>query len=381
MPEKDTTYKEIESYFDLSNKPLGKFKAKIRVLRDPSPEDWLTWLREVDEFYESKLDLSPKAKALIIPQFLTDNAKIIWQKHYLESITKVESKYPLPEEVNPSQEKEHETQCALKIYEYTVAACTREFLRRDQPAISEKNYLQKNLSLNGFGIRDFVTRLKQINEYFPYFPPRYAGGPKIQKLNEDELVSIIIQVVPVSIRVLMLQGNKDPLSMPFDDLIDYIDRLQRSIIIEHQIPNTQEHEGSKKRKTSDNSDVAQKPRNQKNKQQKKYCSNCKLSNHNTIDCWFAKNGSKKTTPGATYNNSHRNPSTGNKKEQTFTVQQMSALLAHLPSHMESKNSPPRKKRRILMDTSEEESDTGEVDSPSAYFADNHSRSSTKRCKK
>jgi hypothetical protein len=39
--DKDTTYKEIDSYFDLSNKPLGKFKAKIHILRDPSPEDWL----------------------------------------------------------------------------------------------------------------------------------------------------------------------------------------------------------------------------------------------------------------------------------------------------------------------------------------------------
>ena len=55
----ESTYKEIESYFDLTNKPLGKFKAKIRVLRDPSPEDWLVWLKEVDEFFESKLDLSP----------------------------------------------------------------------------------------------------------------------------------------------------------------------------------------------------------------------------------------------------------------------------------------------------------------------------------
>ena len=134
--DKDMMYKEIESYFDLSNKPLGKFKAKIRILRDPSPEDWLVWLKEVDEFYESKRDLSPRAKALIVPQFLTDNAKMIWQKHYVDAIARVETTYNLPEESTPQMEKEHEAMCNLKIYENTVMACAREFLHKDQPAIS-----------------------------------------------------------------------------------------------------------------------------------------------------------------------------------------------------------------------------------------------------
>jgi hypothetical protein len=181
----------------------------------------------------------------------------------------------------------------------------------------------------------------------------------------------------VNIRVLMLQGNKDPLSMPFDDLIDFIDRLQRSIIIEHQEPNSQEREGSKKRKTSDTDEASQKPHGKKGKLLKKYCSHCKMNNHNTVDCWFAKNGGKKSTPSGTYNNSHKNTSTVNKKEQTFTVEQMSALLAHLPSHVTAESSPPRKKRRILMDSSEEEFDTGDCESPSAYFAEQFTRSSTK----
>jgi hypothetical protein len=383
--EKDATYKEIESYFDLSNKPLGKFKAKIRILRDPSPEDWLVWLKEVDEFYESKLDLSPRAKALIVPQFLTDNAKTIWQKHYIDAIARVETTYKMPAEASPSQETEHEAMCNSKIYEHTVMACTREFLRKDQPAISEKNYLQKNLTLNGFGIREFVTRLKQINDYFPYFPPRYNGGPLVQKLNEDELVSIIIQVMPVNIRVLMLQGNKDPLSMPFDDLVDFIDRLQRSEAIKHYDTKSKEQGSSKKRKTSDDVDVAQKPNpKKKNNKPKKYCSVCKMNNHFTSDCWFAKQANSSTKP--TYNKGYgnlgkKNVSTGNKGEQMFTAEQMSALLAHLPSHVAARSVPPRKKRRILMDSSEEEFDTGDCESPSEYFANEYSRSSTNRQKK
>jgi len=359
--ETSTTYKEIESYFDLSNKPLGKFKVKIRVLRDPSPEEWLIWLKEVDEFYESKLDLSPRAKALIVPQFLTDNAKTIWQKHYVDAVARVESTNKLPEDSTPTQEREHTDMCNLKIYEHTVMACTREFLRKDQPAISEKNYLQKNLSLCGYGIREFVTRLKQINEYFPYFPPRYTGGPTVQKLNEDELVSIIIQVMPLNIRILMLQGNRDPLSMPFDDLIDFIDRLQRSVTIKHYDTNAKEQGVSNKRKTFEQNDVAQKLKNKKNKQPKMYCSNCKKSNHFTSDCWFAKNNTSKKSTGnynTTNNNGKKYTNTANKKEQLFTIEQMSALFANLPSHIAAKNIPPRQKRRILMDSSEDDGDMG-----------------------
>jgi hypothetical protein len=224
--EENKTYKEIESYFDIYNKPLGKFKAKICVLRDPTPEDWLLWLQEVDEFYSSKPNLAPREKALIVPQFLLDTAKLVWQKHYLSAVARVDTENKPPEHVTAAQEKEHESQCNEKFYEYTVMVCTREFLHKEQPAISEKSYLRRNLVMTGYNIRDFVTRLKQINEYFPYFPPRYPGGPKAERLSEDEIILIIMQAIPTEMLVMTLQSNVDPLQLLFDSLIDYLERLQ-----------------------------------------------------------------------------------------------------------------------------------------------------------
>ena len=162
--------------------------------------------------------------------------------------------------------------------------------------------------------------------------------------------------------------------MPFDELVDFIDRLQRAVKGKRFKANIEEREGSKKRKSSETNDIIQKPKFQKNKQQKKYCANCKKNNHYTSDCWFPKNNNSSKP---TYNGiNKKNPSTMNKKEQMFTVEQMSALLAHLPSHIAAKNMPPRKKRRILMDSDDEEFNTGDCESPSVYFAHDN-RSSTK----
>ena len=372
--EENKTYKEIESYFDINNKPLGKFKVRIRVLRDPTPEDWLLWLQEVDDFYMSKPNLAPREKALIVPQFLSDTAKLIWQKHYLSAVARVDTENKLPENVTAAQEREHESQCNVKIYEYTMMACTREFLHKEQPAISEKNYLRRNLVMMGYTIRNFVTRLKQINEYFPYFPPRYPGGPKIEKLSEDELVSIIMQAIPTEMHVMTLQSNVDPLQLPFDNLIDYLERLQNVCKYHNRLIDTNKTGTSKKRKANDDDDKSDKKPAAKKKQSSKYCEHCKMSNHNTSDCWSK--DKKKSTNGK------KNFSTANaNKQQTFTTEQVTALFANLPSHLESRGTAPRKKRKILVDSSSDEESNGNGENPNTYFMNRstyNDRSSTNK---
>ena len=191
--ESENNFKEVELFLDPTNRALGKFKVKVRVLREPKPEEWLIWIRDIENIFESYDNLSPRSKALMIPNFLVDSAKGIWQKHYAEAVARVGTENPLDtEEADAKIKQKLQVENDLKIYERTLVNCTHEFLHKEQPGYSEKNYLRKHLSMSGYTVRTFVNRLKQINDYFPYFPPRYPGGPKVEKLDEDEIVGIIV---------------------------------------------------------------------------------------------------------------------------------------------------------------------------------------------
>jgi len=98
--EYESSLKEIDLMVDPNIKALGTIKRKVPVLRNPTPEEWFRWIAEFEEICESKPIPDPRRKALAAPQFLAEQAKEIWQKHYRDAVITVGKKYPVPENEN-----------------------------------------------------------------------------------------------------------------------------------------------------------------------------------------------------------------------------------------------------------------------------------------
>ena len=79
-----------------------------------------------------------------------------------------------------------------------------------------------------------------------------------------------------------MASNQDIYDMSWDDIVDYFGKLEVRDEIARSTNNVQ-----KKEKNSKPSNQNKNPENKKNngkKHSRKFCSNCKMRNHNTVDC-------------------------------------------------------------------------------------------------
>jgi hypothetical protein len=71
-------------------------------------------------------------------------------------------------------------------------------------------------------IRDFVTRVVELNDYLPKFPPFGAD----QKLQDDELMDILEYAVPLTWQRTMFLHNFDPVSHTPTEFVSFCERLE-----------------------------------------------------------------------------------------------------------------------------------------------------------
>ena len=71
-------------------------------------------------------------------------------------------------------------------------------------------------------IKDFMSRLTEINSYLEFFPPFEANQP----LPQDELVDIGEFAIPMSWQKQMVLQGFEPLERDTSDLVDFCDRFE-----------------------------------------------------------------------------------------------------------------------------------------------------------
>jgi hypothetical protein len=316
------------------------------VLRNPDPETWIKWVREFEDICASIPIKDPRQKANSTSQFLAGNAKEVWQKHHAEAVAFYAHYLNTENAQGPTLIAAYK-----KVFERTVNNCTKEFLGSEHPSRKQVQYMRYHLSTEGYTIREFANRLKVLNSYLPYFPPKHPSGPKMESLEEDEMVDILVRAVPVDMHIASMKANINPHNMSWEEILNYLERLELSLALEKQNKSNntpakaksddgdspKKETGKRKREGNDNkSSISDKEK------PKRWCTHCENGTHNTEQCWFKdKNRSKKPN--------------GKKKENTFTVEQVHALLQNLPSH----NSRSGKNKRKIRYDSDESSSTQE----------------------
>jgi hypothetical protein len=363
MKERTSDLKEIEVMVDPAVKALGMIKRKVRILRNPTAEEWIKWLIELEEVCESKPIPDPRRKALAYPQFLAEQAKEIWQKHYRTAVLNVGLQYPVPETETAAARTIRENTIATTVLRETIASCTREFCRVKDPARVEVSYLRRISHMYGMSIRKFANRLKQINDYLPYFPPYSLDEVDVEKLRDSELITIMISAKPRAMTIDVAKANVDLHTMNFEEFVNYLERLEIAAEVQHQIPKSSSgtNATNKKRKDYEGGNRVSngKPRSF---QSKIICTICKKPGHDSSKCWFNKEKGNKPPVRTT------NAKSQSTTERAYTLSELKELYDNLPSH-QSYNLSPHKKRKITYESSDssDEAETSNNVHVSDYF--------------
>jgi hypothetical protein len=286
-----------------------------------------------------------------MPQFLADQAKDVWQKHYTATVISTGLKYPVPEDETVAERNVRETAKNKEILENTIVACTREFCRVPDPGRVQVEYLRGIRSMFGLSVRKFANRLKQINDYLPYFPPYTLDKVPVQKLRDSELISIMLYSKPLSMSIDINKANVNVREMNFEEFVNYLERLELANELQRtQRSNDSSNSTSKKRKSTEDGDKDTN-KNSKGSKNKVVCSICKKTGHDSDKCWFNKDKGNK--PPARTSNVKKEPTT----ERAYTLTELKELFDNLPSH-QANNISPHKKRKVTYESSE--SSDGEV---------------------
>jgi hypothetical protein len=203
----------------------------------------------------------------------------------------------------------------------------------------------------GLGVRQFANRLKQINDYLPYFPPYVLDKVEVQKLRDSELINIMLYSKPREMSIDITKANVDVRSMNFEEFVNYLERLEIAYKLQKAPRSNDSSEStSKKRKSTEDNDKGTN-KNSKGSKNKVVCSICKKTGHDSDKCWFNKDKGNK--PPARTSNVKKEPVT----ERAYTLSELKELFDNLPSH-QANNITPHKKRKVTYESSE--SSDGEV---------------------
>ena len=113
--------------------------------------------------------------------------------------------------------------------------------------VRQKRYLQWYARKHhGISIRDYVVRLRELNEQLKSFPP--FGVEAIQKLPDDELVEIIEHGIPKSWINDMTKQGFDPVEHTLQELSDFCERLETAEAMNPQSAINNAHNNRKRKR-------------------------------------------------------------------------------------------------------------------------------------
>ncbi|KAI2509427.1 hypothetical protein MHU86_4928 [Fragilaria crotonensis] len=109
-------------------------------------------------------------------------------------------------------------------------------------------YMQHYLRLGSHTVRNFATRLRELNNYLPYFP-REEGKAEPSKLSDDDLIQILNQAKPEEWQAVILGANIELYKFDFQGTVDYFEKLELRQALEakrRKVDKSDNPEGTKK---------------------------------------------------------------------------------------------------------------------------------------
>ena len=143
-----------------------------------SPEAWVKWRIELEEMIRDFPFETGEHKSSMALALLKGSARDKFQQTLLTIDTENTAK---PEEQRKTRNK---------IFKMTLIEVGKSYFPIMYAYQKQLVYMQHYLKLGAYTVRNFAMRLRELNNYLPYFP-REKGKPEPCKLSDDELVFIL----------------------------------------------------------------------------------------------------------------------------------------------------------------------------------------------
>jgi hypothetical protein len=283
-PKKSKDKFDDEGNYKKSKFPLNLGKRtpnnrkKIRVFGDydTSPEAWIKSCIELDEIICDYPLESGEHKAAMALALLKGSARDKFQQTLLTLDTE------------NTEKPEDERKDRKVIFNMALTEVGKSYFPIMCAYQKQLVYMQHYLKLGSHTVRNFATRLRELNNYLPYFPHE-KGKPEPCKLSDDELAFILNQAKPEEWQAVILGANIELYKFDFQGTVDYFEKFEVMKALE-----------TKRRKIErpDNTDSNNKGQGNKNKSKDKSgtskpqsnhtkCVHCGRTNHATKDCGFS----------------------------------------------------------------------------------------------
>jgi hypothetical protein len=281
-------YKKIEVPIEAGNANSKNIEKKIRLFGDydTSPEAWVKWRIELEEVIRDYPLESGEQKASMALALLKGSARDKFQQT-LREIDAENAARPARQKKTPEE--------LFQMVMHEVGKSYFPILHAYQKQVV---YMQHYLRLGGHTVRNFATRLRELNNYLPYFP-REEGKAEPAKLSDDVLIQILNQAKPEEWQSVILGANIELYKFDFQGTVDYFEKLEVRQALEAKRRKAERTENPETTKKGNWKKPEDKSATSKEQQSAKYkkCTHCGRVNHATKDCWFNPENKGKPKPG------------------------------------------------------------------------------------
>ena len=303
-------YKKIEVPIEPGKRNSKTIEKKIRVFgdSDTSPEAWVKWRIELDEIIRDYPLESGDHKSAMALALMKGSARDKFQQTLL-TLDNENAEKPVAERTDRNV-----------VFDTTLIEVGKSYFPIMYAYQKQLNYMQHYLKLGSHTVRNFATRLRELNNYLPYFP-REKGKPEPCTLSDDELVFILNQAKPEEWQAVILGANIELYQFDFQGTVDYFEKLEVKQALEAKRRKIERSDNTDSNKGQGNKNYKPKDKSGTSKPQSKdtKCSHCGRTNHATKDCWFSPENKGKT----------RNGKKTSDKMVMMSTEQLNTILAQL----------------------------------------------------
>ena len=280
-------YKKIEVPIEAGNANSKNIEKKIRLFGDydTSPEAWVKWRIELEEVIRDYPLESGKQKASMALALLKGSARDKFQQTLRELDTENAAR-PARQKKTPDE-----------LFQMVMNEVGKSYFPILHAYQKQVVYMQHYLRLGGHTVRNFATRLRELNNYLPYFP-REEGKAAPSKLSDDDLIQILNQAKPEEWQSVILGANIELYKFDFQGTVDYFEKLEVRQALEAKRRKVEKPDNPEfKKKGNWNKSENKQPTSKPQSSNYKKCAHCGRTNHATKDCWFSPENKGKTKPG------------------------------------------------------------------------------------
>jgi hypothetical protein len=153
-------YKKIEIPLNPGQRGSKTIERKVRVFGDydTSPEAWVKWRIDLDDVIRDLKITVGDTKSSMAMALLKDSARDKFQQTLLTLDTENAAK-PVEARVDKNV-----------IFDMTLVEVGKSYFTIMYAYQKQLVYMKHYLKLGNHKVRDFATRLRELNNYLPYFP-------------------------------------------------------------------------------------------------------------------------------------------------------------------------------------------------------------------